>query len=474
MLDKDDYGKTKAEIVTALSSLDVWTAGGDSVEGYSTDILELPKLVAFYTPTGEILFAGGFGTEVAPYEITNWTQLQNINFNSDVLTGHYYFALSNNLLTTTYGYTTQVKDGATLANSGTGWNPIGNNTNKFVGELDGQSHTIDGLTISRSGSDYQGLFGYTDTGSVIKNIGLTNVNIVGKDSIGGFVGYGKSDISNSYVAGTITGESQVGGIMGRADDGTTLRNIYSTGTITATGNYVGGIAGYAHSNIVSENIYSSAVVTGDFGLHERASEKDFYDNEVNSAFKADSQRGRTTAQMKDINTFIDAGWDIESYTADENTYPTLAWQDSGDDKSSVWIIGQKAAATGAGTSSGGTTNEEQQKQVEKVITTIVNQESVTVTVPKIQTATTTPNNVGQNVEVNFNAGGNQMLISQPIEGQATQRITLGQARQMQLENGVSGEEVRVPLSRSSMIELVNGGVLLPDGVEQEFYVAENN
>ena len=487
MADSATYGKTKAEIVTALSSLDAWTAGGaggDSVEGYSTaTALTLPQLVAFYTSNGEILFAGGFGTEADPYTITNWTQLQNIN-NSNILTQNYYFKLLNDLLTNTEGYATQVKDGATLANGGTGWKPIGDNSNRFVGELDGQNHIIDWLIIDRSGSDYQGLFGYAD-GAIIKNIGLTNVNIVGKNSIGGLVGKGIADISNSYVSGTISGEYNVGGIMGSADDGTTLRNIYSTGTITVNNAYGGGIIGYAHSGVTSENIYSSTVVTGDFGLHQNVGANSFYDNEVNSESMADSQNGRTTAQMKDIDTFIDAGWDIESYTASENTYPTLAWQDSGDDKSSVWIIGQKAASTGGGTTGGGTTtdggttsagttNEEQQKVIDKVITTIVNQEAVTITVPRVQTTTTTPNNAGQNVAVNFNVGENQMLISQPIEGQLTQRITLGEARQMQLESGVSGEEVRIPLSRSSMIELVNGGVNLPDGVEQEFYVAENN
>jgi filamentous hemagglutinin family protein len=113
--------------------------------------------------------------------------------------------------------------------------------------------------------------------------------------------------------------------------------------------------------------------------------------------------------------------------------------------------------------------QEQKKQVDKVITTIVNQEAVTINPPKVET----PNNIGKNVDVIFSIGENKQIVSKPIEGQPTQRITLGQARQMQLENGVSGEEVRVPLSRSSMIELVNGGVLLPDGVEQEFYVAED-
>ena len=35
------------------------------------------------------------------------------------------------------------------------------------------------------------------------------------------------------------------------------------------------------------------------------------------------------------------------------------------------------------------------------------------------------------------------------------------------------QETRVSLSQDSIVDLVNGGVNLPDGVEQEFYVVEN-
>ena len=135
---------------------------------------------------------------------------------------------------------------------------------------------------------------------------------------------------------------------------------------------------------------------------------------------------------------------------------------------SAGVTPSTPTSTGGTTGGGTTTSPTTQNEVEKIVTTIVNQNVLTINPPKVET----PNNVGQNVAVNFGMSGNQMLISQPIEGQATQRITLGQARQMQLENGVSGEEVRVPLSRSSMIELVNGGVNLPLGIEQEFYVSE--
>ena len=93
------------------------------------------------------------------------------------------------------------------------------------------------------------------------------------------------------------------------------------------------------------------------------------------------------------------------------------------------------------------------------------------TPPKV---TTTPNNSGSNTNVSFNVGENKQIVSKPIEGQATKRVTLGEAKQMQEEaTGQTVSEVKVPLSRSSQIVLVNGGVSLPTGVEQEFYVADD-
>ena len=53
---------------------------------------------------------------------------------------------------------------------------------------------------------------------------------------------------------------------------------------------------------------------------------------------------------------------------------------------------------------------------------------------------------------------------------------MGQLQQSQTEEpGSQGfvSDIRVPASANSQIILVNGGVRLPDGVEQEFYVSAN-
>jgi len=68
-------------------------------------------------------FAGGNGTIQNPYQISNVTQLQNMSAN---LSAHYMLVNDINASVTS-GW-----------NLGAGFDPIGDNTNRFTGSLDGQ------------------------------------------------------------------------------------------------------------------------------------------------------------------------------------------------------------------------------------------------------------------------------------------------------------------------------------------------
>lgn len=72
--------------------------------------------------------------------------------------------------------------------SGAGFTPIGNDSEGFFGSYDGQNHTIDGLYINRSSTNYVGFFGRLQSGT-IQNLGVTNVNITGNMFVGGLVGF---------------------------------------------------------------------------------------------------------------------------------------------------------------------------------------------------------------------------------------------------------------------------------------------
>ena len=254
-------GKTKTEILSAFSGKSGWgtTGAGASVEGYETVLL--PYLIGVTKDEDKsksILFSGGFGTSANPYTITNWTQLQNIN-NSNILTSEYYFNLLNNLSSSTSDYTNLASN---TANGGLGWNPIGDNTNRFIGIFDGKGFTISNLYINRPSQNNVGLFGYINRLATIKNIGLKDVNITGKNYTGALLGNNfEGTITNSYATGNVTGKTQIGGLVGYNDG--TISNSYATGSVN--GDYsIGGLVGFNFDGIISNSYATGSVVGTDF------------------------------------------------------------------------------------------------------------------------------------------------------------------------------------------------------------------
>ncbi|PRC92982.1 MBG domain-containing protein [Solimicrobium silvestre] len=88
----------------------------------------------------------------------------------------------------------------------------------------------------------------------------------------------------------------------------------------------------------------------------------------------------------------------------------------------------------------------------------------------------------------FNGNTQLAIISAPGENEPTQVVSMSQARAMMQPSGSatnsdgttsdSGQggsntsDVRVPVSRNSLVDIVNGGVRLPNGVEQQLFVVK--
>ncbi|MCA1807408.1 MAG: hypothetical protein LC687_06145, partial [Actinobacteria bacterium] len=331
-------GNTFAEMQDATTftdavwSGDVWSfprGRGEAVEGYEVDG-GLPYLTGVTREEdidSETLFDGGWGgltdgaADGSPYTITDWNQLQNIN---EVVDGGYDFELANNLDNNSTGYLEQVDDGSALANDGDGWVPIGDYTTPFNGEFDGLGHTISDLIINRSGSNNIGLFGYTDS-ATIRNIGLEGGSVKGRDYVGGLVGRSNysSKVKNSYATGSAAGSNWVGGLVGFNDD-STVRNSFASGDVTGNSD-VGGLVGYNALSIVS-NSYATGSVTGNSDVgglvgHNYLStvSDSFWDTKTtgqsdgighDDSNQSDNVHGLTTAEMQDPFTFIDTGWDF--------------------------------------------------------------------------------------------------------------------------------------------------------------------
>jgi hypothetical protein len=203
-------------------------------------------------------FAGGDGSSGNPYQITNWTDLND----------------TRNNLTASYILTTNLNTSGDYSGLGDNWMPIGTGSgaDAFSGSFNGNGKTISNLTINLPETDNVGLFGYV-TGN-ISNINLNVDNATGQNNVGGLVGLQFGGIiDNSFVIifGTISaGNSNAAGLVGSQWVGT-ISNSYITiiGTISASGQ-VGGIVGYAGDTISNSSIiiYNSAILnaSNDLGL----------------------------------------------------------------------------------------------------------------------------------------------------------------------------------------------------------------
>jgi len=221
-------------------------------------------------------------------------------------------------------------------NSGMGFMPVGSSgpPYPFSGVFDGLGHTITGLSINRPTTDYVGLFGYTGSSAIIRNVGLVNGTITGQSYVGGLVGYNYSNISTSYSTGAVNGTTNVGGLVGT--NSKTISNSYSTGAVSGTTN-VGGLVGnnaYSSSSSLISNSYSTGAVNGTTNVgglvgtnSDAAPANSYWDTQTSGQATSAGGTGLTTAQMKTQSSFT--GWDFtDTWRIVEGSsyYPYLKWQ----------------------------------------------------------------------------------------------------------------------------------------------------
>jgi hypothetical protein len=335
-------------------------------------------------------FAGGTGTSGDPYQVSNWTNLNDLR---SYLTSS--FILINDLDSSTGGYDTFASPSA---NAGAGWFPIGNSSyqSDFRGTFDGQNYTIDDLYIYRTTTDITGLFGQIDN-SNIRNIIFTNVSVSGRANVGSLIGTATNNaiVNNVHSTGKVNGTTIVGGLVGYTDlTITIISECSSNGVVNATGNYAGGLVGslgwilntsystadvnssagaqagglvgrvegevhnsYANGSVQSLTVsgglvgalssayinksYSTGAVFGTTrgglvqSIYLSGVNNSFWDNQTSGIGTSAGGTGKLTSQMQTLETFSTATWsiaEIDSFTNEiwfiDNTtnYPKLFWE----------------------------------------------------------------------------------------------------------------------------------------------------
>ena len=122
------------------------------------------------------------------------------------------------------------------------WTPIGGNSYTYNGTFDGGEHTVSGLYFNNSTVNCVGMFGNIHNGGKVMNVGVIDSYFCGSGYVGGVAGsIYDGTVENSYNTGTVTGRTDVGGLVGDLDG--TITNSYNAGTVTGTSSNVGGVVG---------------------------------------------------------------------------------------------------------------------------------------------------------------------------------------------------------------------------------------
>jgi hypothetical protein len=202
--------------------------------------------------------------------------------------------------------------------------------------------TVKGMMYAKS---VGGLVGWND-GKV--SCSYYTGNVTGYRSVGGLVGCNYGDIvDSSYSTGDVTGTFAVGGLVGDSNVGSMVNDSYSFSRVTGNQD-VGGLVGFNNGAIVGKSFSTGGVIGQDDigGLLGRNDvggtvSDSFWDKQTSGMNVSSRGTGKTTAEMKDLNTFYDTGteglqnqWDIgtditaktEWYIINGRTYPYLNWE----------------------------------------------------------------------------------------------------------------------------------------------------
>ena len=193
-----------------------------------------------------------------------------------------------------------------------------------------------------------GLVGYAEGGTIVWSYRTGSVSGTGWE-VGGLVGKNYWGlITTSCSTGAVSGTSFVGGLVGNNGGGGRIVASYSTAAVNGSSE-VGGLVG---RNIAGIDLsYSTGMVSGTSDVGGLVGRQYFADPDhlerINMAFWDSETSGqttsavgvpKTTARMKDVQTFVDAGWDFETvWTMTPGEYPRLERRETEAPDSGGWI-----------------------------------------------------------------------------------------------------------------------------------------
>ena len=218
-----------------------------------------------------------------------------------------------------------------------GFSPIGNGA-QFMGSLDGQGHVISNLTVGNNTS-FSGLFGFIGVTGTVRNVGLDNAVVGGFIQSGALAAVNYGTIDNVFANAKVSAQgfgNGVGGLVGQNSG--TISNSYSSGTVTTNGPIIGQVGGLVGYNIGTINkSYSTSKINTIFPYPGNGALVGMNSGVVNDSFAASTDAAgnpipgvplqlvgsnggtvsatsgmKTYAELSQLSTFKDAGWDIDN------------------------------------------------------------------------------------------------------------------------------------------------------------------
>jgi hypothetical protein len=218
----------------------VGTAGGPGDIWAEPEGGGYPVLSWQLSPPAELpTFSGGTGEPDDPYLVSTADELNSIGHNPRLMTAS--FKLVNDIDLTGVNFYT-----------------LANQYYQFCGTFDGDGHTISNFRYTSAEATGAGLFGYVSGGRIM-NLGLIDpdVHVDRGNAHGCLVGLSRAGIvKNCYVeSGSVTGQNELGGLVGDNDSGGIITNCYFRGEAVGSEN-VGGLVGQNHGSIAASYAYA--------------------------------------------------------------------------------------------------------------------------------------------------------------------------------------------------------------------------
>jgi len=291
-----------------------------------------------FVATATAQYSGGTGEPDDPYLIYTAEQMNRIGAEPNDWDKHFELMADIDL----GGY------------SGTDYNVIAPYDEQvpFTGTFEGNGHTISNFIYTASDANSIALFGWVvGEDTRIANVGLIDPNleastrdgvaplvdcsiggtisrcfvrggrVSGNRWVAGLVGSNGGLVTHCYSTTRVSGSEEVGGLVGHNGLWRTVLQCYSSGPVSGR-ELVGGLVGtnwgtviqcYS-SGAVDSNCLAGGLVGTDCAETCLAKPGDafdcFWDTQTSGQNRSADGTGLTTAQMQDIQTYRDAGWDL--------------------------------------------------------------------------------------------------------------------------------------------------------------------